>query len=144
MGTNTHRSGESTADREVLVEFYTSFNHYVSDRGGRDELAATLSDDVVWTDVTNAGRSKRVWTGTDAVIGAIATPVRERTAHLQALPERFTEADDTVVVEGAYVGIADETEFDVPYVHVFELADATIQNCRAYTDTALERQVFEP
>lgn len=138
----TNRSTAGTTAREVVTAFYAAFNRLVADRGGRAELAATLTDDVVWTAVTNGDGSERSYTGVDGVVKSVAPTVRERADHAQALPERFVETDGTVVVEGAYVGTADGTEFDVPFVHVYELDGERIRRCRAYTDTALERNVF--
>ncbi|WP_436343035.1 nuclear transport factor 2 family protein [Natronorubrum sp. FCH18a] len=142
METNTHRSTKGTANRELLTEFYAGFNHFVTNRDGRADVAAALADDVSWTAMTSGGQTERTYTGIDDVVENAAATPREGADHLQALPERFTEAGETVVVEGAYVGTADGTPFDIAFVHVYELEDETIQRCRAYTDTALERRTF--
>lgn len=148
MEPEPNRTAERLTDRAILTEFYAGFNHLVTDRGGRDELTATLADDVRWTVVTDADaegeRSPRSYTGIDAVIEYVGAPLRESAAHLQALPERFVEADGRTVVEGAYVGTTDETTFDVPFVHAHELEDGLIRRCRAEIDTADDRRVFDP
>ncbi|WP_440769405.1 nuclear transport factor 2 family protein [Natronorubrum sp. DTA28] len=143
METNTHRSAEGTANRELLTDFYARFNHFVTNRGGRADVGAALAADVTWTTMTSGGQTEQTYTGVDDVIENVAAGPRDGADHLQALPERFTEAGETVVVEGAYVGTADGTPFDIAFVHVYELDDETIQRCRAYTDTALERETFD-
>ena len=144
MDTESNRAVERPADRGTITEFYAGFNRLATDRGERDELAATLADDVTWTVATNGALSERSYTGIDAVVEHVAVPARETATHLQALPERFVEADETVVVEGAYVETTDEAAFDVAFVHVFEPDDGLIRACREYTDTAHERRVFGP
>lgn len=143
METNTHRPAEETANRELLTDFYARFNHFVTNRGGRADVAAVLADDVTWTKMTSGGQTERTYTGVDDVVENVAATPRQRADHLQALPERFTEAEGTVVVEGAYVGTTDGDPFDIAFVHVYELGDETVQRCRAYTDTALERETFD-
>lgn len=142
MKTNTRHSTASTANREVLTEFYAAFNHLVTNRGDRDEVAAVLADGVCWTVATNGDREKRTYTGIDAVVENVAAPVREGSNHVQALPERFTGTGETIVVEGAYAGTVDGETFDIAFVHVYELEDETIQACRAYTDTAFEDRIL--
>lgn len=142
MRLHTSRSTASTGGREIVTEFYAAFNRLATDREGRDELAATLSDDVNWTVVTDGDGSERNYTGVEGVVEYVAG-ISGSADHVQAVPERFSEAAETVVVEGAYVGTTDGTEFDAPFVHVHELDGETVQTCRAYTDTALERRLFE-
>lgn len=146
MEPEPNRTAERPTDRAVCTEFYAGFNRLVTDRGGRDELAATLADDVRWTIVADGDPSARNYTGIDAVAEHVATPLRESAAHLQALPERFVEAEERLVVEGAYVGTArgDEPTFDGPFVHAHELDDGRIRRCRAEIDTGDERRVFDP
>lgn len=126
-----------------VTEFYAGFNHVVADRAEADELAPTLADDVRWTDATTGTRSDRTDTGIDDVLENVVMTPRRRTDHLQALPERFVDAGETTVVEGAYVGTVDGRNVDIAFVHVFELDDGRIQQCTAYRDTALEERVFD-
>ncbi|WP_254522379.1 nuclear transport factor 2 family protein [Natrinema caseinilyticum] len=143
MKSNEHRSVESPAARERLTQFYARFNHAVTDRSDTDALAAMVTDDVTWTDATTGARSDRRYSGTDAVLENVVLTPRERADHLQALPERFTDAGETVIVEGAYVGTVDGRHFDIAFAHVFELIDGRIDGCTAYRDTALEQRVFD-
>ncbi|WP_440765582.1 nuclear transport factor 2 family protein [Natronorubrum sp. DTA7] len=142
MEANTNRSTEGTVNRELLTELYAGFNRFVTNRGGRADVGAALADDVNWTTTTSGGAIEQSYTGVDDVVENVAAGLREGADHLQALPERFTEAGETVVVEGAYVGTADGTPFDIAFVHVYEFDGETIQRCRAYTDTALEQRRF--
>ena len=143
METNTHRAAEETTNRELLTDFYARFNHFVTNRGGRADVSTVFADDVTWTAMTSGRETEQTYTGVDDVVETVAAGLRERADHIQALPERFTEAGETVVVEGAYVGTADGTPFDIAFVHVYELNDETVQRCRAYTDSALEREMFD-
>ncbi|SDJ83147.1 nuclear transport factor 2 family protein [Natronorubrum texcoconense] len=142
MEANTNRPTEGTVNRELLTELYAGFNRFVTNRGGRADVVAALADDVSWTTMTSGEATEQTYTGVDDVIENVAAGLRDGADHLQALPERFTEAGETVVVEGAYVGTADGAPFDIAFVHVYELDDETIRSCRAYTDTALEQQRF--
>ncbi|QLG50449.1 nuclear transport factor 2 family protein [Natrinema halophilum] len=143
MTSNEHRSIESATARERLTEFYTEFNHVVTNHSDVDEFAAVLRDDVRWTDVTTGNRSDRTYAGIDDVLENVVLTPSKQADHLQALPERFTDAGDTVVVEGAYVGTVDGRNFDIAFAHVFDLTDGMIEACRAFRDTALEQRVFD-
>ncbi|WP_222920002.1 nuclear transport factor 2 family protein [Natrinema sp. SYSU A 869] len=143
MTTNRQRSVEQTTTRERLTEFYAAFNRVVTDRDGTDELAAILGDDVTWTDATTGDLDGRTETGIDAVLESVVTVPGQRADHLQALPERFIDAGETMIVTGAYVGTIDDRDFDIAFAHVFEVRDGRIQGCTAYRDTAIERQVFD-
>ncbi|QCS43725.1 nuclear transport factor 2 family protein [Natrinema versiforme] len=143
MTVNEQRSAEQTTPRERLTEFYTAFNHVVTDRGGTDELASLLTDDITWVDATTGERGERTSSGIESVLeNAVRAPGR-RADHLQALPERFIDAGDTMIVAGAYVGTVGENSFDIAFAHVFDLRDGRIRRCTAYRDTALERRVFD-
>lgn len=143
MTLNEHCSVESTTTSERLTEFYTGFNHVVTEAGDTDDLVSTLADDVSWTDATSGSRADRTYTGIDAVLEHVVTGPGERADHLQALPEEFIDAGETMVVEGAYVGTVDERNFDIAFAHVFTLQNGRIQQCTAYRDTALEERVFD-
>ncbi|WP_226481137.1 nuclear transport factor 2 family protein [Natrinema amylolyticum] len=143
MTTNGQRSVEQTTVRERLTEFYAAFNRAVTDRGGTDELAAILEGDVTWTDATTGDRAARTETGIDAVLESAVTAPGRHADHLQALPERFVDAGETMIVTGAYVGTIDGRDFDIGFVHVFEARDGRIQRCTAYRDTAFEQRVFD-
>lgn len=106
-------------------------------------MAATLADDVCWTDATTGRRSNRTYTGIDAVLEHVVMAPGRRADHLQALPEAVTDAGETMVVEGAYVGTVDERNFDIAFAHVFDLQNDRIQQCTAYRDTALEERIFD-
>ncbi|QLK25061.1 nuclear transport factor 2 family protein [Natrinema zhouii] len=143
MTSNEHRSAASPTAREQVTEFYAGFNHAVTNDGETDEVAATLADDVRWTDATTGSHADRTYTGIDAVLENVIAGPSRRTDHLQALPERFIGADETMVVAGAYVGTVDGRNFDVAFAHVFDLDDGRIRTCTAYRDTALEQRVFD-
>lgn len=143
MKSNEHRSVENPTARERLTEFYTTFNHVVTNDSDIDTLAAAMTDDVTWIDATTGARTDRRYSGTDAVLENVVLTPRDRADHLQAHPERFTDAGETVIVEGAYVGTVDGRNFDIAFAHVFELIDGRIDGCTAYRDTALEQRVFD-
>ena len=143
MTSNEHRAVVSTTARERLTEFYAGFNHVVAGREDIDELAATLADDVRWTDATTGARADRTYAGIDAVLENVVAEPGRRADHLQALPERFIDADETMVVTGAYVGTVGGRNFDIAFTHVFDLRDGLIEECTAYRDTALEQRVFD-
>ncbi|MFC6765615.1 nuclear transport factor 2 family protein [Natrinema soli] len=143
MTPNEHRSAASPTARERATEFYAGFNHAVANGGETDELAATLADGVRWTDATTGSRAVRTYTGIEAILENVIRGPGRRADHLQALPERFIETDETTVVMGAYVGTIDGRNFDVAFAHVFDLDDGRIGACTAYRDTALEQRVFD-
>lgn len=143
MTSNEHRSVASPTARERVTEFYAGFNHAVTNGDETDEVAATLADDVRWTDATTGSHADRTYTGIEAVLENVIEGPGRRADHLQALPERVIEADETTVVTGAYVGTIDGRNFDVAFAHVFDLNDGRIRTCTAYRDTALEQRVFD-
>lgn len=54
-----------------------------------------------------------------------------------ALPERFVDGGDTVVVEGRYRGKmkATGTPVDAQFAHVWQLRDGKVVRFQQYTDT---------
>ncbi|APX95545.1 nuclear transport factor 2 family protein [Natronorubrum daqingense] len=138
MGENRAASAVGATNQEVLIEFYGEFNTAVTSLDDDDELAETFHRNISWETVTAGDRTEATYTGIDAVIEQIVSSVRETTDHLQALPERVIDAGETVVVEGAYVGTIDETSFDTPFVHIFELEEGLIHHCRAYAESPIE------
>ena len=138
MGENRAAEAVGATNQEVLIEFYGEFNIAVTSLDEADELAETLHRDISWEIVTTGDRTEATYNGIDTVIERIVSSVRETTDHLQALPERVIDASDTVVVEGAYVGTTDETSFDTPFVHLFELKEGLIHHCRAYVESPIE------
>ncbi len=143
MKSNERRSVESPTARERLTEFYAAFNHVVTGRSEADVMASLLADDVTWTDATTGDRADRTYAGIDAVLENVVATPGERSDHVQALPDRFVDAGDTVVVEGSYVGTAGGRNFDIAFAHVFDLQDGRIAGCTAYRDTAIENRIFD-
>lgn len=126
-----------TDTRERLTELYAAINHALADRAKTDDVAALLSDDVTLIEATGDGASRTIQ-DVDAVVERICEGA-DAADHLQLLPEAFSETSDGIVVSGAYVGTADGTNFDVPFVHTYELETGTIRRWSVDTDPALDR-----
>lgn len=61
------------------------------------------------------------------------------------VPERYVEADESVIVFGTFTGTHRGTgkSVEIPLVHVWEFQDGTAIEFRRYTDTAMLNWAFE-
>ncbi|ELY71442.1 nuclear transport factor 2 family protein [Natrinema versiforme] len=143
MTANEQRSATQSTPEERLTEFYAAFNRVVTGRDDAAELEAILTDDVTWIDATAGERADPTSSGIDCVLETAVLEPGRRADHLQALPERFIDAGETVIVAGAYVGTVGEETFDIAFAHVFDLRDGRIRRWTSYRDSALERRVFD-
>lgn len=62
----------------------------------------------------------------------------------EAVPDRFIESGDTVVVEGKFL-ISTESgrDYESPFAHICELLDGKLHQFTNYTDTVVIQEAYE-
>lgn len=102
-----------------------------------DAALAPMADDIEWTEPAGS-----VFGGTyhspATVREHIFEPCLQEFEAFTVEPDRFIDAEDTVVALGAFGATTPEGErIDSPFAHVWELADGEVVRFTNYTDTAL-------
>lgn len=108
-------------------------------RRDMDAVIGDMHPDIVWEQAQGLPHGG-TYRGLAAVRAAIFDPLdRDWWESFSALPEEFLDAgDENVVVLGRYHGVAKGTgrRLDVPFVHVWTLAEGKAVRFRQFLDTA--------
>lgn len=127
----TQASDQSNTD--LLKGGYDAFA-----RGAVDEVLALFDDDIEWFEA-ESGPYGGHYHGIDDIVENVFVPLREEWAPFEVHPDRFVEADDTVVALGTYWGTYEKTgkQAEVPFAHEWRFNKRKIVEFHQYTDTAL-------
>ncbi len=108
-------------------------------RRDMDGVVGDMHPDIVWEQAQGLPHGG-TYRGLAAVRAAIFDPLdRDWWESFSALPEEFLDGgDERVVVLGRYHGVAKGTgrRLDVPFVHVWTLAEGKAIRFRQFLDTA--------
>ena len=118
---------------DVIRAAYDAF-----ERGDRDGALACCVDDVEWVQAQGLPHGG-TYRGVDEVRRNVFAPLAASWWDtFSAPPDEFLDAGDTVVVLGRYRGVAKGTGrvLDVPFVHVWDMADGRCTRFRQFLDTA--------
>ena len=118
---------------DIVRRSYASFA-----RGDLDGVLADMHEDIVWEQAQGLPHGG-MYHGLEAVRAAVFDPLdRDWWVEFSAVPAEILESGDQVVVLGRYSGIAKETgkPLDVPFVHVWTLAEGRAVRFRQFLDTA--------
>ncbi len=128
---------ETAADRPTALEIarasYAAF--------ARHDTAAVLADldpEIEWIQAQGLPHGG-TYHGIDEVRHNIFDPLdRDWWDGFTADPDEFIDAGDQVVVLGRYRALAKQSRrrLDVPYVHVWTIADGKVTRFRQFLDTA--------
>lgn len=107
-------------------------------RGDLDAVLAALDDEIEWHEaeaLPNGG----IYHGVEAVRRAVFGQLDVDWSGFEAVPERFLDAGDSVVVLGRYRGTSLRTgdRLDVPFAHVWRFLRGRAVRFDQFTDTAL-------
>jgi ketosteroid isomerase-like protein len=117
----------------IVRRSYEAFAH-----GDMDGVVADMHPDIIWEQAQGLPHGG-TYRGLDAVRAAIFDPLeRDWWDSFSAVPDEFLASADTVVVLGRYRGVAKGSgrRLDVPFVHVWTLADGKAVRFRQFLDTA--------
>ena len=119
---------------DVVQSFYDAL--------GRGDVPAALSQldsTVQWTEAEGFPYYSGTWTGPQAVLENLLTPLGRDWADFSAKPEAFTIEGSVVVAFGNYNGLFRRTgkALVAPFAHRWEVTDGKATSFRQYTDTAL-------
>lgn len=118
---------------EIVRGLYDSF--------GKGDVGAVLGrfdESVHWKEAENSlCGDGNPYVGPQAVAEGVLQPYAEAVEGFAAVPERFIESADTVVVEGRYRGTLKSTgaSVDAQFAHVWQLRDGKVVRFQQYTDT---------
>lgn len=124
-------------DNVELVEgLYDAFN-----RGDIDTVLAGMADDVTWIEPAGDPVFGGTYHGPAAVAENVFLTANEEYEDFVVTPDRLIDGGDTVVVEGHFTGsMQSGADFEVPFVHVADVADGKLARFANYTDTATFQQ----
>jgi predicted enzyme related to lactoylglutathione lyase/ketosteroid isomerase-like protein len=130
------------SNKDVIKGMYDAFA-----KGDVGVVVGALSGNVVWTEAENHPYADRnPYKGPDAVLSGIFARIPAEWDDFQVLPERYTEEESQVVVEGRYTGRykANGSAIDGQFVHSWTLEGGKVTAFQQYTDTAQWQQVTGP
>lgn len=107
-------------------------------KGDAPAVLDTFSPQIEWKEADNFLYADRnPYAGPQAVAEGVFQRLAADVENFAALPERFVDAGDTVVVEGRYRGTmkATGTPVDAQFAHVWQLRDGKVVRFQQYTDT---------
>lgn len=107
-------------------------------RGAVEEVLALFDEAIDWFEA-EGGPYGGHYHGIDEIVENVFAPLGEEWAPFEVHPDRFVEADDTVVALGTYRGTYEQTgkQIEVPFAHEWRFNDGAIVQFHQYTDTAL-------
>lgn len=121
-----------------LEQMYTAFN-----RGDIEAALNRWDDDITWIE-PEGDPAAGMHHGPEEVLENVFGTIPDTLDRFEAVPDRFIESGDTVVVEGRFViTTGSGKEYEIPFVHVCELRDGKLQHFTNYTDTVVIRQAYE-
>lgn len=118
---------------DIVKRSYDAF-----ERGDMDGVLGDMHEDIVWEQAQGLPHGG-VYHGLAEVKCNVFDPLdAEWWDEFSAVPGEFLEAGEQVVVLGRYRGVAKGTGtvLDVPFVHVWTLADEKAVRFRQFLDTA--------
>jgi uncharacterized protein len=124
---------------DALQRGYDAFNS-----GDAEALAGVFAENIRW-EGSNDDRVPGAGTfdGRDDVLTALGRAT-EPMESISSRPDEFIEQGDTVVVLGhTEARTKSGNDLKVPFVHVWRMADGTIQRGQLLTDTAVILQALE-
>lgn len=107
-------------------------------KGDAPAVLDTFSPQIEWKEADNFLYADRnPYAGPQAVAEGVFQRLAADVENFAALPERFVDGGDTVVVEGRYRGTmkATGTPVDAQFAHVWQLRDGKVVRFQQYTDT---------
>ena len=107
-------------------------------RGDAPAVLGTFSPQIHWREAESFLYADRnPYAGPQAVAEGVFQRIGADVENFAALPERFVDGGDTVVVEGRYRGKmkATGTPVDAQFAHVWQLRDGKVVRFQQYTDT---------
>jgi uncharacterized protein len=123
----------SESNVEIARRSYVAF-----EADDMDAVLADMHDEIVWEQAQGLPHGG-VYHGLAEVRRNVFEPLdAEWWSEFHAVPHQFVDGGDEIVVIGRYTGRAKETgrELDVPFVHVWTLADGKAVRFRQFLDTA--------
>lgn len=124
---------------EIVKDLYEAFN-----RGDLEECLAGFADDIAWTEPEGSPFVGGTVHGPDAVLDEAFLPLDERFSEFEVAIDRFIDGGDTVVMQGAHSGTTtDGQAFEIPAVHVMDMADGQVQSFTSYEDTVLTQELVD-
>ena len=123
----------SESNVEIARRSYVAF-----EADDMDAVLADMHDEIVWEQAQGLPHGG-VYQGLAEVRRNVFEPLdAEWWSEFHAVPHQFVDGGDEIVVIGRYTGRAKETgrDLDVPFVHVWTLADGKAVRFRQFLDTA--------
>lgn len=124
--------------RRAVEQMYAAFN-----RGDTEAVLNAWTDDVTWIDL-EGDPAAGTHHGPNEVLENVFGTIPDTLDRFEAVPDRFIDNGDTVVVEGNFMIITESgRNYEIPFAHVCELQDGKLHQFTTYTDTVVMRQAFE-
>lgn len=123
---------------ESVEQMYAAFN-----RGDIEEVLTWWTDDITWNE-PDGDPAAGTHHGPDEIVENVFGTIPDSLDRFEAVPGRFIESGDTVVVEGNFM-ITTEAgrDYEIPFAHVCELQGGKLQQFTNYTDTVVFQQAIE-
>lgn len=125
-------------DNTELVEgLYEAFN-----QGDIEAVLAGMADDVTWIEPAGDSVFGGTYHGPDEVAENVFMVANEVYDNFAVTPDRLIDGGATVVVEGQFTSrMPSDADFEIPFVHVADVADSTLTRFANYTNTARFQQL---
>jgi ketosteroid isomerase-like protein len=117
---------------------YGAFN-----RGDIEEVLTWWTDDITWYE-PEGDPAAGTHHGPDEIVKNVFGTIPDSLDRFEAVPDRFIESGDTVVVEGNFMVTTEAgKDYEIPFAQVCELRDGKLQQFTNYTDTVVFQQAIE-
>lgn len=120
------------ANQELVMSGYAAF-----EAGDMDSVMALMSPELVWYEAESLPYGG-VYHGPEAVMENIFMAIGADWDDYAAEPQRFIDGGDHIVVLGEYRGVHRQSggRLQVPFLHVWHMADGQLVEFHQFTDTA--------
>ena len=118
------------SNTELIKKFYAAFKN--NDTQSYHQLCDEKIEWITLEGMPHGGR----YVGIDAIFGDYFPKMLSNFVEFHAVPEKFLESNDHVIVIGRYQGVSkQEKRFDAPFSHIYQIKDKKITKFRQFTDT---------
>ncbi len=127
---------------EHLSSLYAAFGE-----GDIETVLGAMHPQIQWHEAEGNPYSlpgDKPYIGPEGVLNNLFARLVEEWTDFKVTPMDFHDAGDTIIVEGRYTGIYNETgkAQDSPFCHVWKFEGEMITNFQQYTNTALLQEVM--
>ena len=124
-------------NNQLIKDFYNSF------RFKNENYLNYCHENIVWITM-NGMPNGGTYFGVNSVFNEYFPKMLSNFKVFHADPKEFQTIDNRVIVFGSYVGKSkQDTSFEIPFCHVYQIIGDKISQFRQFIDTALMNEIIK-